>query len=289
MSSRIGRHYEETVKWAQSMGDEMQTGGFHRLLHAFLEMEKSLELLTRCQAYQVRAYLLCAKPNPQQEALSLLQKGMKSSSLWLEAMIMLHWIMITRLKGIILLMEMREQAGVSLDLSQNIANTRKLIWPSFYLLMEAVFSLVDRVISSMNRYPLSPSFQPLLEQQILQLLHQLEELFRLVARKYDTLATFSNEAAATPESTLQKMRSTLYTSLQNLEGHSSPSAILSVVFKSQLKLALLSFKRYSDFERTTQTSIHVKSPLSAPWLNSEVFPAFHKTHKVIAKSKKWKK
>lgn len=289
MNSGIGRHYEETVKWAQSMGDEMQTGGFHRLLNAFIEMEKSLQLMTRCQTYQIRRYLVCTKPYPHQEALSFLQKKMKSSSLWLDAMIMLHWIMVTRLKGIILLMEMRQQKGESPDFSQSIANTRKLIWPSFYLLVEALFTLADKVISSMSRYPPSPLFQPLLEKQILQLLHQLEELFRLLARKSDVLATFSKEAAATPESSLHKMRSTLYTSLQNLEGHSSPSTILSVVFKSQLKLALLSFKKYSDFEGTTQNSIQVKSPLSAPWLNSEVFPAFHKTHKVHAKSKKWKK
>lgn len=285
-NSSFDRMLAGVVHWTNRQGTAGGTDGYERLLAAAFAMEKAMASLAECQACHTKAFLLAAKTHPKEEAISLLFQALKSSSLWLEAMIMLHWITFSRIKGMASFFAWQDHMA---EKSEQVAEACKRSWTAVYSFGLAAIGLVEQIILHVIALQQTSPCHRSSEQQLIHLLEQLDDFFRICVRKADFWGVpFANQGIE-GETVQREKRSMLGSTLQKLERYGSPSSALSAAFKMKLQDSVLPLKKYGDLGGSVRSVIETNRHYQAPWLNREVLPAVTKSHKVVVQSKKWKK
>lgn len=285
----LDRVVEGVVDWKNRQGDIARADGPMRLLAAAVAMEKEIATLVAGQSCHTKAFLLAAKMRPKEEAIPLLFHALQSSNLWLEAMMMLHWITFSRIKGMASFFEWENSLAEKSEQAVLAVEACRLSWTATYSLALAFLGLAEQIMPELANPRHPPHEQRLAEQRIVQMLEQLEDFFRILLRKSDFLQTLFAEQEFEVETSVQELRSALHAYLKNLEVYYSPSVTLSASFQQRLKDSVLPLKKYGKPKESVRHVVQTPASYPAPWLNRGVFPGKTKSHKAVEPAKMRKK
>lgn len=273
---------EDLVARARRMRGEQRTpSGFVRWVDSTVKMEEALARITKGQVLQTNALLDWLVKQTVPVPPVQLANWLEASNRWLEAMVLLHWLVQSRLRRIFPYLPAECLSRNDERMHAAILEAQLHTLSASASLAEVQLQLVAQFISRLQQHP-ARSTHPLdkLEKAALLLLGSVEEMLRLLLRKQDPWAALDQEQMAAISSPVREASVALLASVKKLEGQRSTLPLFSREFIDRLKETVTRLIRsYGASSNGSPPVFRSEPPFPKPWLNEEIFGIFPKERK----------